>query len=268
MTVRIATWNVNSVRTRLDHVRRFVAEVKPDVLCLQEIKVCDADFPLAAFRDMGFDHWALAGQKSYHGVAIFSTLPLEGRPRHDWGGNGEARHQCVALPGGVELHNLYVPAGGDVPDPRENPKFAAKLDFFDNMSATFSALKEKEPRRRMILLGDLNVAPLECDVWSHKQLLKVVSHTPIEVEKMTAFQRSFDWIDAVRSIIPAPEPVYSWWSYRSRDWRVNNRGRRLDHVWVSPTLGPGVRGVALHDHTRDWPRPSDHIPITLDLSIG
>lgn len=267
MIVRIATWNVNSVRVRLDHIRLFVETARPDILCLQEIKVSDPDFPIGAFRDMGFEHWAIAGQKAYHGVAIFSRLALGARPSQDWGGNGEARHLCAALPGGIELHNLYIPAGGDIPDPELNDKFARKLEFFDTMTGAFRDMRGPGAGPRLILLGDLNVAPLECDVWSHKKLIRVVSHTPVEVEKMAALQGSLGWVDAVRAFRPAPEPVFTWWSYRSRDWRAGNRGRRLDHIWVTPALEPSLREVDVHLQTRDWTRPSDHVPVTLDLEI-
>src|SRR5690606_30795589 len=136
------------------------------------------------------------------------------------------------LPGGIELHNFYVPAGGDVPDPAVNPKFAHKLRFLDEAAAWFAA--RRNPENRFILLGDLNVAPLETDVWSHKQLLKVVSHTPVEVERMNRWCASHDWVDAVRRFVPPERKLYSWWSYRSPDWAAADKGRRLDHVWVTP----------------------------------
>ena len=119
----------------------------------------------------------------------------------------------------------------------------------------------------MILAGDFNVAPLETDVWSHKQLLKVVTHTPVEVAHLAKLQESASWIDAVRQIIPPEEPLYSWWSYRAQDWRKNNRGRRLDHVWVNEPLRGSLSNAQIMTSPRDWARPSDHVPVVVDLNF-
>jgi exodeoxyribonuclease-3 len=155
-----------------------------------------------------------------------------------------------------------VPAGGDVPDPVANPKFAHKLDFVAEATAWFAA---SGVRPRTVLVGDLNIAPLEHDVWSHKQLLDVVSHTPIEVEHLLAWQRT-GFHDALRHFVPDTEKLYTWWSYRNRDWRASNRGRRLDHVWVSHDLAPSlVRHQVLTD-ARDWTQTSDHVPVMVELA--
>ena len=167
----IATWNINSVRLRIDLVARFLNENRPDVLCLQETKCPDGQFPLGEFRKLGYEHVALNGQKGYHGVAIVSLLPIvEASPR-DFCDKGDSRHMRVRLGGGadgLEIHNFYVPAGGDEPDPAINDKFAHKLAFVDEMAAWFAA--ERVAAGRAILVGDLNIAPLEHDVWSHKAL--------------------------------------------------------------------------------------------------
>lgn len=261
--MRIATWNINSVRLRIERVAEFSGRFSPDVLCLQETKVHDDSFPEKAARAMGYDHVAFAGMKGYNGVAIFSRLPLENVQRTDWCGKGDARHISAVLPGNVEIHNFYVPAGGDIPDPDENIKFRHKLDFLDEMTNWFP--KNRSSKDRMVLVGDLNIAPLETDVWSHKQLLKVVSHTPVEVERLSALQGSVDWVDAVRCIIPPEERLYSWWSYRARDWAAADRGRRLDHVWVTPPLKETVRGAEVAREVRGWEQPSDHAPVIVDL---
>ena len=119
----------------------------------------------------------------------------------------------------------------------------------------------------MILVGDLNVAPLETDVWSHKQLLNVVSHTPIEVDHLNRAQKSHDWVDTVRQHIPPEDKLFTWWSYRAKDWRASNRGRRLDHIWITPALNGVVKNVAVADETRDWEKPSDHIPVIADFIL-
>lgn len=262
--MRLITWNINSLRLRMDLLAKLTAETNPDVVCLQEIKVADEQFPLLEVQALGFPHVVFNGMKSYNGVAILSKIPFEDDARLNWVGKEDARHISVRLPGGLEVHNFYVPAGGDIPDRDENDKFAHKLDFLDEMVAWFDG--NRTAKNKMVLVGDLNIAPLESDVWSHKQLLKVVSHTPVEVEKLTAVQNGLDWVDAVRHFIPPEEPVFSWWSYRSRDWTKNDRGRRLDHVWVSPPLKKKLTGASVLRDARSWTKPSDHVPVIVDFS--
>jgi exodeoxyribonuclease-3 len=272
MRFRLATWNINSVRLRLDLVSRFVKAHRPDVLCLQEIKCVDDKFPELELRALGFPHIAVAGQKGYHGVATLSRLPFTLEERRDICGRGHARHLSVALDGvsgqakPPVLHNIYVPAGGDVPDPELNPKFRHKLDFLEAMDVWFGAMRGKA-KNRMILVGDLNVAPLPSDVWSHKQLLKVVSHTPPETERLARVMESHDWVDVMRRHVPAEEKLFTWWSYRNRDWRASNRGRRLDHIWTTRTLDGAAVSMKVLDETRDWPRTSDHVPVIADFEI-
>jgi exodeoxyribonuclease-3 len=202
--LKIASWNINSVRARTGLVERLIAEQQPDILCLQETKAVDAVFPAEMFRRLGYKHQQLNGQRMHHGVAILSRLPLKDPGKHDWQDNGEARH-----------------------------------------------------------VG----ARLECDVWSHKALLTVVSHTPIEVETLGRLQQAHGWIDVGRKFVPVPERCFTWWSYRSPDWTKNDRGRRLDHMWVSPELGGHVESHRVLESCRSWERPSDHVPLICELSI-
>ncbi len=266
--LRLATWNVNSVRLRAAHLARLVAEHKPDVLCLQEIKVADDAFPHQALRDLGFAHIAVAGQPMWHGVAIASTLKLERVTRRSWCGKDDARHIAARLPGGIEVHNFYVPAGGDIPDPEANEKFAHKLRFLAEMTEFF-ALPDgrRATKARHVLVGDLNVAPLPTDVWSHKQLLKVVSHTPVEVAAFERLRASRRWVDAVRRFVPAEQRLYTWWSYRAQDWEKSDRGRRLDHVWVTPALEGSLRGAKVLKGWRGIEPASDHVPVVVDLAL-
>ena len=264
--VTIATWNVNSVRLRLDTVLAFLRRRAPEVLCLQEIKAEDRQFPRAAFAELGWPHIAVAGFKGYNGVATVSRIPFRDHGVRHWCGLEDGRHVWTALPGGLELHNIYVPAGGDEPDPDRNPKFAHKLRFLADMALWFEA--RKRPRAKRVLLGDLNVAPHENDVWSHKQLLNVVSHTPVEVAALARLQRAHDWIDAVRRFIPESERLYSWWSYRARDWAASDRGRRLDHIWVTPALGRRLRHAEVLREARGWTLPSDHVPVMASLDLA
>jgi exodeoxyribonuclease-3 len=262
--MRLVTWNINSVRLRAPLVHRLVNEIAPDVLCLQETKVIDGLFPHDALAEL-FPHRHVRGMKAYNGVAILSRIPFTATGGRDWCGRPDARHASVTFADGVELHDFYVPAGGDEPDPDINDKFAHKLQFLDEMTAWGD---ESSPANtKKILVGDLNIAPLEHDVWSHKQLLKVVSHTPVEIERLQALQASQDWVDAVRHFVPDTEKLFSWWSYRSSNWRESNRGRRLDHVWVTPALTKNLRSASVFDAARDWLKPSDHAPVVVDIDI-
>ena len=112
-----------------------------------------------------------------------------------------------------------------------------------------------------------HVAPHEHDVWSHRQLLKVVSHTPIECEKLIAAQNAGGWIDVMRRFVPASEKLYTWWSYRALDWEASDRGRRLDHVWASPVLADRVTGMTVARAARGWTRPSDHVPVFASFDL-
>ncbi len=266
MPLRITTWNVNSVRLRLDGLARLALMARPDVLCLQETKVINDLFPCDELRALGYPHQLLHGQPGYHGVAILSKVPLEQPKRLDWCDKADCRHATAVLPGGIELHNLYVPAGGDEPDPEINPKFRHKLEMLAALSEWFRG--GFAPERRAVLLGDLNIAPLETDVWNHRQLLKVVSHTPVEVAALAELQASHDWVDAVRRFVPPDQRLYTWWSYRARDWSASDRGRRLDHIWLTPGLASRALGSEVMRAARGWAQPSDHVPVTIDLDAG
>jgi exodeoxyribonuclease III len=260
--MRLATWNINSVRLRMPLLLRLIDEHKPDVICLQETKVVDADFPHTPLIDKGYKHRLVHGMKSYNGVAILSRQPLSDAGVKNWCDKEDRRHISARLPNGTEIHCVYVPAGGDIPDPVANDKFAHKLGFVDAQAAWW----KKQPRgQKRILVGDLNIAPLEHDVWSHKQMLGVVSHTPEEVARLNKMQTAHDWVDAVRHFTPASEKLYSWWSYRAQDWALSNRGRRLDHIWVTPELAPSLKRATTLRDVRGWQQPSDHVPVMIDL---
>jgi len=259
----VATWNINSARLRLPIIERYLKDEGPDILCLQEIKCQENQFPAEALAKLGYEHQAISGQKGYHGVATVSRVPVREVSRHDWQNNGEARHIGVEVIGkDVVIENVYVPAGGDVPDRAVNAKFAQKLDFLDRM--TRWAEKVEAPT---LIVGDFNIAPLESDVWSHKQLLKVVSHTPIEVNALDRFKQAHGWTDIGREFIRDPERYFSWWSYRSPDWRRNDRGRRLDHMWASLQLARQARAHHVFEEARGWEKPSDHIPLMTRFEV-
>ncbi len=262
--MRVATWNINSVRLRLPLLKRLAREHGPDVICLQETKVVDDSFPRKAVASLGYPHIEIRGMKGYNGVAVLSRRPFEPLESRSFCGREDCRHVAVRLDG-IDLHSLYIPSGGDIPDPASNDKFAHKLEFLDELAAWSQALRRRSGP--VAVVGDFNVAPLETDVWSHKQLLTVVSHTPIEVEKLNRAQAVGAWVDAVRHFVPPEEKLYSWWSYRARDWAASDRGRRLDHIWVSPDLAPRLAHAQIVRAARGWDRPSDHVPVLVDLAL-
>ncbi|EJW09752.1 Exodeoxyribonuclease III [Rhodovulum sp. PH10] len=271
MSLTVSTWNINSVRLRIELVADFLQATRPDVLCLQETKCPNDAFPQKRFAALGYTHVALNGQKGWHGVAIVSRLPFEATETRSFCDKTDCRHVSVTfgakagLAAPLTLHDFYVPAGGDVPDPEANPKFAHKLAFLDEMRET--AALHPADGARAVLVGDLNVAPLENDVWSHKQMLKVVSHTPVECQKLLAAQAAGRWVDAMRRHVPPEKKLYTWWSYRAADWAASNRGRRLDHVWVSPALGDLVSSITVTREARGWTQPSDHVPVTATIEV-
>lgn len=259
--MNITTWNINSVRLRIQLVIDFLNESQTDVLCLQETKTEDQHFPAEALAEAGWPHHVIRGEKSYNGVALISRKPLHDPQPMNWAGKTDCRHISAVTENGIRIHNFYIPAGGDVADRDENPKFGHKLDFLAEMTTHFSANKPE----KAVLVGDLNIAPLAQDVWSSKQLIKVVSHTPVETDALKNLMATGGWNDAVRSHFGPDETLYSWWSYRSRDWKASNRGRRLDHIWVSDDLAKSVTSAAIYQDLRSAEKPSDHVPMSITL---
>lgn len=272
MRFSVTTWNINSVRLRLPQVKRFLAAHAPDVMCLQETKCPDDKFPREDFEKIGYPHIEIYGQKSYHGVATISRHPIGDVQRENFCKKEDCRHLAATfgrdagLKEPVTIHNFYVPAGGDEPDPDINVKFAHKLSFLDELAA-HAVSRDAKAGARSILVGDLNVAPLEHDVWSHKQMLRVVSHTPVEVEKFENFRLAGGWVDVMRNFVPPEEKLYTWWSYRAADWAEANRGRRLDHVLVSPPLEKSAIEMNIFRKARGWKQPSDHVPVTVTFEL-
>ena len=241
-TMRICTWNINSVRLRSALLKKLAKACAPDIICLQETKTPDEFFPLAAVEALGYVHTHVHGMKAYNGVAVLSKVPFTTTEIHHRVGREDRRHISVHVASKkfkkpVEIHCLYIPAGGDMcPIRRSTTSSRTSWLFVDEMAAWF-AVKITKGDAPLVVLGDLNIAPLEHDVWSHKQLLQGrVTHTEIEVEKFARLQASLGWHDAVRHFVSEDEKCYTWWSYRNRDWRKSNRGRRLDHIWIMPPL--------------------------------
>lgn len=262
MPFTLATWNINSVRLRAPIVCKLLQEENPDILCLQECKSPVDKIPMEEFSALGYTHMLARGQKGYNGVAILSKHPIEEVGSHDFADLGHARHIAGRLENGVVIHNFYVPAGGDVPDREQNEKFGQKLDYLTDMRNWC----HKEKPQKAILVGDLNIAPREDDVWSHKQLLKVVSHTPIEVDHLDDVIEAGGWTDVTRKDIPDGQ-LYSWWSYRARDWDTADKGRRLDHIWASSDIANAAHSSRILRAARGWEKPSDHAPVFASFDL-
>ena len=237
----------------------------PDIICLQETKTPDEHFPFDFVRSFGYEHIHIHGMKGYNGVAILSKHPFHATDIHHRCGKEDCRHIAAKFKH-FEIHNLYIPAGGDEPDPVTNDKFAHKLDFVEEMSQWFKS--RYNANDNLVTLGDFNIAPHENDVWSHKQLLNVVSHTPPETERLAEMQKSLDWVDTSRHFVPIDEKCYTWWSYRNRDWKKSNRGRRLDHIWITKPLAKKLKNHEILKEARDWEKPSDHVPLIIDIDGG
>lgn len=257
-------------------------EESPDIICLQETKTMDEFFPNDVFEAEGYKHIHINGMKSYNGVCILSRIPFETTDIHTRVGKQDCRHISAsfyidakkaqagkpATPESGEaliyLHNLYIPAGGDEPDREVNEKFGHKLDFITEMTEFFA--DQYTANDNVVTLGDFNIAPREHDVWSSKQLQKVVSHTPIELEYLSQMYASIGWEDAIRYFVPDVEKCYSWWSYRNRDYRKSNRGRRLDHIWVTKPLLNHLKSHKILVDYRSLEKPSDHVPVMIELA--
>ncbi|MGB7335412.1 MAG: exodeoxyribonuclease III [Salaquimonas sp.] len=266
MPFSIATWNINSVRLRAGLVEDFLKAHQPDILCLQEIKCMNDQFPEKIFRRLGYEHQAVHGQKGYHGVATISKRPLNESYSTDYVAMGDTRHLATSFELGNKIskvHNFYVPAGGDEPDIVKNAKFDHKLKFIDEMKS-LHAMDSDIPS---ILVGDLNIAPYENDVWSHKQMLKIVSHTPVETDGLLDILARGEWVDLMRQHISHEEKLYTWWSYRAKDWAASNRGRRLDHIWGAGELAEKLTGIKIITEARGWEKPSDHVPVIASFDL-
>jgi len=259
--MRIATWNINSVRLRIDLVKKLKDEHKPDIIMLQETKVDNPLFPIEACKAIGYEHIHFDGGKSYNGVAILSKIPFDDKFILPFC-KDDKRHTGVRIKD-IEIHNFYVPSGGDIPDIELNDKFKHKLEYLEEMGIWFN--KNRKTSDKILLAGDLNIAPLEHDVWSSKQLRNEVSHTDIERKMMMQMIDEFGWHDIARKFVPANEKLYSWWSYRNRDWEKSNRGRRLDHIWLSEGLKDSCSKFQIIREARNWERTSDHVPVIVDL---
>jgi len=259
--MRIATWNVNSVNARLETVTRWFEEAKPDVACLQEIKCVDEKFPTEAFERLGYNA-AVFGQKSYNGVAILSKTPLEdvrrGLPGDDTDEQARYLEAVVSGPQPVRVASIYLPNG----NPIGTEKFAYKLAWMERLRRHAQALLAfEEP---LALVGDYNVIPEERDAEFPKNWVEDALFQP---ESRAAF-RSLKWLGLTEAYLQADGApgAYTFWDYQAGAWQRNN-GIRIDHALLSPQAADKLRGVSIHRDVRSWDKPSDHVPLVIELDI-
>ncbi|HEY9236891.1 MULTISPECIES: exodeoxyribonuclease III [Phenylobacterium] len=259
--MRIATWNVNSVNARLETVLRWFEEASPDVACLQEIKCVDEKFPTEAFERLGYNA-AVHGQKTYNGVAILSKTPLEdvrkGLPGED--GDEHARYVEAVVSGArpVRVASIYLPNG----NPIATEKFDYKLRWMARLNAhARELLAYEEP---LALVGDYNVIPEARDAAHPENWLGDALFQP---QSREAF-RALKWLGLTEAYLQAdgaPE-AYTFWDYQAGAWQRNN-GIRIDHALLSPQAADLLRGCEIHKHVRGWDKPSDHVPLVVELDL-
>lgn len=260
---KVATWNVNSLRLRLPQVLAWLEEHQPTALLLQETKVEDALFPLAALQAAGW-HAAYHGQKSYNGVAILArTQPTDvqlGFTTNPTATEGQSR-VIAATVNGVRLLNLYLPQG----EATDSPKFAFKERIYQALTTELTTLAAQYPA--FIASGDYNISADERDVpIPAKKAEKQVMFTPAEQAWLQQVQNQSGLRDALR-LVTQDAGIYSWFDYRMYG-RAPHNGWRIDYHLVSPTLQPKVRNVTHHTAVRALPQPSDHIPVVLELDLN
>ncbi|MEB2312742.1 MAG: exodeoxyribonuclease III [Sorangiineae bacterium] len=255
--MKIATWNVNSIRAREELVLDWLRRTKMDVLCMQETKVIDDDFPTEGFQRLGYEI-AISGQKSYNGVAIASRLPLrELTVGLDGEGPGADKRAIAATVDGVRVMSVYVPNGKAV----DSPAFPEKLAWFERLRGTLE--KRSGPRAELAVCGDFNVAREARDVYAPEKLAGKLHFHPDE-------HRAFDellsvgLVDGFRLHHDAAG-LYSWWDYRGASVQ-RNQGMRIDYVLLTASLAARCRAASIDADERLKERPSDHVPVVVELS--
>ncbi len=255
--LKIASWNVNSVKVREPHIIRFLEAHRPDCLCLQELKTVSDGFPRDAFLSLGY-HAEVLGQKTYNGVAVLSRLPMQ-VVRTGLGVESldhEARSLTVNL-SGVEITSIYVPNGGEV----DGPKWEGKLQFLDRLIAL--CREQITAEKPFVVCGDFNIAPEDRDVYNPKGWINTVL-TAESVRERYRKLIELGMVDTFRTKY-AEGGHYSWWDYRRSSYE-SDRGLRIDFCLASPAIKSSISDAGIIRETRGWERPSDHAPIFVSLT--
>ncbi len=260
--MRIATWNVNSVRQRLDSLKAWLAERKPDIVCLQEIKCVDEAFPREAFEALGYNV-AVHGQKAFNGVALLSKLPFDEVAPGLIGDTSDVQARFLEAivstkAGVVRVVSLYLPNGNPAP----GEKYDYKLKWMDRLIAfSHERLKLEEP---LVLAGDYNVIPTSGDARRPEAWTSDALFLPQTREKFRSLA-NLGLTDAIRATSDAAD-VYTFWDYQAGSWQKND-GIRIDHLMLSPQATDRLTGAGIDKHVRSWDKPSDHVPVWIDLDI-
>jgi exodeoxyribonuclease III len=260
--MRIATWNVNSIKQRLDNIVSWLAARQPDVVCLQETKCIDQDFPREQFESLGYNV-AIHGQKAFNGVALLSKLPFDEVTPGLSGDDTDAQArfleaQFSTKAGVVRVANLYLPNG----NPPDTDKYPYKIKWMRRLLAyAHERLALEEP---FILAGDFNVIPEKIDASHPEAWVNDALFLPQTRQNFRALI-NLGLVDAVRATSDAPG-LYSFWDYQAGAWQ-KNRGIRIDHMLLSPQAADRLTGAGIDKHVRAWERPSDHVPVFIDLAI-
>ncbi len=257
MGFKVASWNVNSLRQRLDHLDRWAREADPDVICLQETKVVDSLFPSGPIADLGYPNQAIYGQKSYNGVAILAKDTIHDVQRGFALGDPDPQTRLIsATVGGIRVVNCYVPNGSSI----GSEKFAYKMSWLKRLRAELDTWGTSASP--LIVCGDINIAPDDGDVWDPFECEGKLLFHPLERE---ALKHVLDWglVDAFRQKNPFSS-AFSWWDYRGSGFK-RNQGFRIDHHFISTALAQRCTGVQIWRDTRGWDRPSDHAPVVVEI---
>ena len=255
--MKLATWNVNSIKSRIDHVLKWCEKNQPDVLCLQETKVVDEKFPVYKLNSFGYPHIALLGERGYNGVAIISKKPLTDVQKNLPREKQPAQSRLIsATVDGVHIVNIYGPHGTS----QGTSKYQFKLDWIARLRKFFD--KKFSTEDDVLLLGDLNVAPHELDVWSVPAWRNKLHFTKPERDAVQELKK-WGFVDVFRQI-NGDEREFSWWSNFRNDFE-KDRGLRIDHIWTSPSLAERCIDCWIDKDPRGWEHPSDHAPVVAEF---
>ncbi len=258
--MKIATWNINGISSRLDHVIKWSKTVEPDVLCLQETKTTDAKFPIAKIKRAGYEHIAICGERAYNGVAILSRLPLDDIVRgFPDDGDDQPRRLLAATAEGIRIVTAYFPHGTLI----GSDKFKFKIDWVNKLRKYFDRYYQRD--EDVLLCGDTNICPHEMDMWNVPYWAKRMHFTR---EERDAFQRVKKWgfVDVFRQINDEAGQ-YTWWDTFRESSFTKNRGLRLDHIWASASLAEKCIDCWIDREPRGWEHPSDHAPVVAEFRI-
>ena len=262
----IATWNVNSVRTRLSQIRNWLKEVNPDILCLQETKVIDDAFPSSHFEELGYEV-IIHGQKSYNGVAIISKFKIENVKKGFTNDNKEEKYSLdineqkrliSAEINGLKIINVYVPNGSSI----DSDKFDYKIKWLNHLSAFLD--EQVKDDDLVCLVGDFNIAPSEIDIHNPQKFEGGIMASKIERESLNNVLKG-RFIDSFR-IFEKNTGHWSWWDYRNNAYELN-KGWRIDHIYISKNLSSKLKSCVIERNQRENSQPSDHAPVLINLEI-